>query len=103
MMARSYYGPMKKASVSALKNQISRYLDFVKHGETILVLDRKIPVAELKPISGKTSKGKLVALEQKGIIKRGSSFIPAKFFKEKLGGKGAHVLAALLDERNEGR
>src|SRR5262249_48380445 len=33
----SYYGQMKKATVSDLKNQISRYLDSVKHGETVLV------------------------------------------------------------------
>jgi hypothetical protein len=33
--AGGYYGLMKKTSVSDLKNQISRYLDYVKHGETV--------------------------------------------------------------------
>jgi antitoxin (DNA-binding transcriptional repressor) of toxin-antitoxin stability system len=60
---------MKKARVSDLKNQISRYLDYVKHGETVLVLDRKVPVAELKPVTAKSSSEKLVALERKGIIR----------------------------------
>src|SRR5262249_34918465 len=82
----SYYGQMKKATVSDLKNQISRYLDYVKRGETVLVLDRSVPVAELKPITGKSSSGKLVALERKGLIRLGSGKIPEKFFKEKLGG-----------------
>jgi len=97
-----YYGHMKKASVSDLKNQISRYLDYVKHGETVLVLDRRVPVAELKPVSGKSS-GKLVALERKGIIRLGSGKIPEKFLKEKLSGKRARILDALLEERETGR
>jgi antitoxin (DNA-binding transcriptional repressor) of toxin-antitoxin stability system len=94
---------MKKASVSDLKNQISRYLDYVKQGETVLVLDRQIPVAELKPVSGKSSSGKLLALERKGIIRLGSGDIPEKFFKGKLSGKGARILEALLEEREKGR
>jgi antitoxin (DNA-binding transcriptional repressor) of toxin-antitoxin stability system len=101
--AGGYYGHMKKASVSELKNQISRYLDYVKHGETVLVLDRMVPVAELKPVTGKSSSGKLVALERKGIIRLGSGEIPEKFFKEKLSGKRARILDALLEERENGR
>ena len=94
---------MKKASVSDLKNQISRYLDYVKHGETVLVLDRRVPVAELKPVTAKSSSGKLLALERKGIIRLGSGKIPEKFLKEKLGGKRARILHALLEERETGR
>jgi antitoxin (DNA-binding transcriptional repressor) of toxin-antitoxin stability system len=94
---------MKKASVSDLKNQISRYLDYVKHGETVLVLDRSVPVAELKPVTGKSSSGKLLALERKGIIRLGSGKISEKFFKKKLSGKHAKTLNALLEEREKGR
>jgi antitoxin (DNA-binding transcriptional repressor) of toxin-antitoxin stability system len=101
--AGGYYGHMKKASVSDLKNQISRYLDYVKHGETVLVLDRMIPVAELKPVTGKSSSEKLIALERKGIIRLGSGKISEKFFKEKLTGKHARILDALLEERDKGR
>ena len=101
--AGGYYGHMKKASVSELKNQISRYLDYVKHGETVLVLDRMVPVAELKPVTAKSSSGKLVALERKGIIRLGSGKIREKFFKEKLSGKRARILDALLEERETGR
>jgi antitoxin (DNA-binding transcriptional repressor) of toxin-antitoxin stability system len=101
--AGGYYGHMKKASVSDLKNQISRYLDYVKNGETVLVLDRMVPVAELRPVTGKSSSGKLVALERKGIIRLGSGEIPEKFFKRKIGGKRASILDALLEEREKGR
>ena len=101
--AEGYYGHMKKTSVSELKNQISRYLDYVKHGETVLVLDRSVPVAELKPVTGKSSSGKLIALERKGIIRLGSGKIPETFFKQSLSGKRARILDALLEERAKGR
>ena len=94
---------MRKASVSDLKNQTSRYLDYVKHGETVLVLDRNVPVAELKPVTTKSASGKLIALERKGIIRLGSGDVPEKFLKQKLSGKRARVLDALLKERQKGR
>jgi antitoxin (DNA-binding transcriptional repressor) of toxin-antitoxin stability system len=94
---------MRKASVPALKNQISRYLDYVKHGETVLVLDRRVPVAELKPITATSSSGKLLALERKGIVRLGSGQISKKFFQEKLNGKRARILDALLEDRGKGR
>ncbi len=102
-MFRGYYSHVRQAKISDLKNQLSRYLDYVRHGETVLVLDRKIPVAELRPVSDKTPAGKLAALERKGILRRGSAHLPKKFFKESLGGKRAGVLRALLEERKQGR
>jgi len=94
---------MKRASVSELKNQLSRYLDYVRHGETVMVLDRKVPVAELRPISNADPKSKLVSLERKGLIRRGSGRVPASFFSRTLGGKKAGTLDALLEERAKGR
>lgn len=94
---------MKQARVSDLKNQLSRYLDYVRNGETVLVLDRKVPVAELRPVTEKVSNGRLMNLERKGIIRRGSGRLPKKFFTTKLVGKKARVLEALVEERDEGR
>ena len=98
-----YYSHMRQAKVSELKNQLSRYLDYVRHGETVLVLDRKTPVAELRPVTEKASNGRLAALERKGIIRRGSGRFPKSFFREAPGGKRAEVLKALLEEREKGR
>ncbi len=94
---------MKQVRVSDLKNQLSRYLDYVRHGELVLVFDRRIPVAELRPVSQGSPGGKIAALERKGIIRRGNAHLPKKFFKENLGGKRAGVLKALLEEREQGR
>lgn len=89
--------------MSDLKNQLSRYLDYVRNGETVLVLDRNIPVAELRPVSEKNTNGRIAALERKGIIRRGSGRVPTKFLKKIPTGKPSGVLAALLDEREKGR
>jgi prevent-host-death family protein len=94
---------MKQAKVSDLKNQLSQYLDYVRNGETVLVLDRNVPVAELRPVSEKTSNGRIAALERKGIIRRGSGRLPRGFLKRIPRGKPAGVLTALLDEREKGR
>ncbi len=75
----------------------------MRNGETILVLDRKTPVAELRPVSQEAASGKLGALERKGIVHRGNSRLPNKFFKQALGDKRAGVLKALLDERERER
>lgn len=94
---------MKHVGISDLKNQLSRYLDYVRAGETVMVLDRKVPIAELRPISNTDSKSKLASLDRKGLVKRGSGRLPASFFSRTLGGKKARTLDALLEERTEGR
>jgi antitoxin (DNA-binding transcriptional repressor) of toxin-antitoxin stability system len=94
---------MKQASISDLKNQLSRYLDYVRQGETVMVLDRKVPVAELRPISSADPKSRLVLLERKGLVRQGSGRLPSSFFSRTLGGKKARALEALLEERTKGK
>jgi len=43
---------MKRASVTDAKNGLSALLDRVRHGESILIEDRGIPVAQLNPVTG---------------------------------------------------
>lgn len=43
---------MKRASVSETKNHLSRLLEEVKRGESILILDRNKPVATIQPYRG---------------------------------------------------
>ncbi|TGK51127.1 type II toxin-antitoxin system Phd/YefM family antitoxin [Leptospira kanakyensis] len=42
---------MKSVGIKDLKNNLSNYLDFVRNGETIIVMDRNTPIAELKKLS----------------------------------------------------
>lgn len=45
---------MKKAKIAELKNHLSRYLDHVRSGESVLVLDRDQPVAQIIPLARPT-------------------------------------------------
>jgi antitoxin (DNA-binding transcriptional repressor) of toxin-antitoxin stability system len=100
---------MKQAKVSELKNNLSRYLSYVKRGGTVRVYDRDRPVAELIPIGRVSTSGSteldavLEDLERKGIVRRGTGELPADFFTRRLPRARRSVVEALLDERREGR
>lgn len=44
---------MKQVGIAELKSRLSEYLRAVRHGETISVLDRETPVAEIVPVRQK--------------------------------------------------
>jgi len=41
---------MKKASITEAKNNLSKLIQEVKRGNSILIMDRRIPVAILEPL-----------------------------------------------------
>jgi prevent-host-death family protein len=98
---------MKKAGIAELKNNLSRYLDQVKNGESILVLDRSRPVAQIIPLQ-KAARGavepddRLARLERKGLIRRGSGGSGQWLAKRRLTKVPGSVLQDLLDERRSG-
>jgi len=99
---------MKKATITQTKNQLSQLLEAVRQGETIIIMDRNIPVARLEPVFADSlddPEGQLARLERKGIIRRAQAAIPTSLFDEcpPKAKKGSSVLQALLDERYEGR
>lgn len=68
---------MKTATITEMKNGLSAYIDRVRTGESILVTDRGIPVAVLEPVTGlEHLDPQLLALERKGLIRRGRGPIP---------------------------
>jgi len=100
---------MKQAKISELKNQLSRYLDLVRGGETIQVLDRDVPIAQIVPIpararpSSSDEDAHLADLERRGLIRRGRGRLPKFMLESDPPGEPSGVLDALLDERREGR
>jgi len=46
---------MKAVRIAKLKARLSEYLRAVRRGETIAVLDRETPVAQIVPIRGRTA------------------------------------------------
>lgn len=63
---------MITANISKTKNDLSRYLDAVREGETILILDRNRPIAQIQPLSGDAGAGsaRLDELLAGGLISR---------------------------------
>jgi antitoxin (DNA-binding transcriptional repressor) of toxin-antitoxin stability system len=107
---------MKRAKIAELRNGLSRYLDHVRAGGSVLIYDRDTPIAEIVPLKKSKVVGKprskkdldeerLARLERKGAIRRGTGDMAAWFKTHKpieIPG-GAGVLQALLEERESGR
>ena len=98
---------MKTVSLSMLKDQLSSFIDRVKKGEVVVVLDRGKPVASLNPVHAvsHSDEADIEALERGGVLLRGRG----KLGREQIDAlaikpaKGVSVLSALLEERREGR
>jgi len=96
---------MKEAKISEFKNGLGRYLALVRKGETIRILDRNVPVAQVVPIghaTAGTGRGAdaLAAMERKGLIRRGAGRIDDELLDSDPPGKPCGVLRALLEERD---
>jgi len=96
---------MEKATISQLKNSLSAYLKKVRGGQTVLILDRSEPIAVLERIEpSERPEGRLARLEQAGIIRRSRAARPLEALSETRAPKSkASVVAALIDERRDGR
>jgi len=95
---------MKKARIAELKDHLSRYLDYVKGGGSVLVFDRDQPVAQIVPIRGGRHKTgergeRLERLERRGIVRRGAGGLPDWLGRRKPPKLRGSVLKDLLKER----
>ena len=96
---------MKSDSATNIKNNFSAYLDRVKRGETIIVLEYGRPVAQImKPVLPDESDLNLSQLEREGLVSLAQQpkFNAAKFLsKRKKVGQGTSLLSSLMKEREE--
>lgn len=96
---------MKSDSATNIKNNFSSYLDRVKRGEVVLVLEYGRPIAQIsKPASLPASELSLASLEREGLVSRPEKepLDPIKFLSNRLKlPKKASLLAALLKDREE--
>jgi antitoxin (DNA-binding transcriptional repressor) of toxin-antitoxin stability system len=98
---------MKKARIAQLKNNLSRYLEHVKGGGSVLVLDRDQPVAQIVPLHAPSSDSgakdaRLARLERRGLIRRGAGGLPDWLGRRKPPRLRGSVLKDLLAEREGG-
>lgn len=97
---------MKTASITEAKNQLSALLDRVRAGESVLILDRGVPVARLEPVASRSDPtGRLQRLERAGIIRVGRGAPPIERLRQPLPklAPGVSAVEALLEERRSGR
>jgi prevent-host-death family protein len=98
---------MKRVSITQAKNRLSALIDGLKGGSPVLIVDRGRPVARLEPITSGNSEpdGRLSRLVREGIVRAGRAALPRSFFREQLPRveRTGSVVAALLEERREGR
>ena len=98
---------MKRTSVTEAKNGLSALLDRVRHGESILIEDRGIPVAQLNPVTGTgggVDRDLLTRLERHGILRPAAPKASAKRLAEPppLPRKAVSLSARVVAERSEG-
>ncbi|NBB78782.1 MAG: hypothetical protein GVY36_04960 [Verrucomicrobia bacterium] len=100
---------MITANISKTKNELSRYLDAVRGGDTVLILDRNRPIAQIQPLSGGmgSESPRILELEATGAVTRPKKKNPAwaQTLEPLTTGQKGFVgsVGALLDERESGR
>lgn len=99
---------MKRASISETKNHLSALLREVRNGETVVVMDRKRPVARIESIAsaeGSESCDRVERLQRAGVLlaSRGGR-VGAVLAKQPPRPAASHgAVEALLEERESGR
>jgi prevent-host-death family protein len=99
---------MKVAGLSKVKDELSRYVDYVRHGGRVRVLVRGVPAAELVPVSDRpadrrgSADAALAELERRGIVRRGSGLIPPEILEPGPRLRGRPMAATVAEERRAG-
>jgi prevent-host-death family protein len=100
---------MKTVKIAELKNNLSRYVEYVRGGGTVLVFDRNDPVAQIIPLQraeerrATEDEERLTRLERRGLIRRGGAGgVPHRLGRRKLPRVRGSVLQDLLSERESG-
>ena len=96
---------MKMAKISELKNELSRFLRYVRKGESVLVYDRDRPIARIDPVRERPADaadewtGELV---EAGVLGAPANSLPTGWLEGRPSVRG-DIVAALLEERRSGR
>ncbi len=97
---------MKTATITQAKNGLSALLDQVRGGETVIIVDRGLPIARLEPIVAHADQsGRLRRLERAGLLRIGAEPPPLDLLREAPPRLPADISAVetLIDERRTAR
>ena len=70
----TYNSTMLKVNVADAKTHLSRYLDLVERGETVVVCRRNVPIAEFRPVAKLHTEPRPVGIDQ-------GMEVPSSFFE----------------------
>jgi prevent-host-death family protein len=95
---------MKRATITETKNGLSRLLDEVRRGETILITERKVPIARIEPVRGSAGAkdDRFAALIGEGIVSPPERSLDVSALREEslpMLVKGDSAVKALLADR----
>ncbi len=98
---------MRIATITEAKNGLSALIDHVRGGESVLIVDRGIPVARLESAIGvgADADGRLARLERQGAVRAARKAPSAELLSRTPPAprRGASVVDALLADRRDGR
>lgn len=96
---------MLVATITEAKNRLSALIDHVRGGESVLIVDRGIPVARLESAVTGDADGRIARLERAGAMRpaRRPPAIELLSSRPPSARAGASAVAALLEERRTGR
>ena len=99
---------MKRASITEAKNGLSALVDQVRHGQTVVIEDRGVPVARLEPVvapGGKAADGRAARLVRQGVVRPATAPPPRRVLSAAapVPAGRMRLTDALIDERRSGR
>lgn len=99
---------MKRTSITDAKNGLSALIERVRHGESIVIEDRGVPVARLESVAapgGRDVEGRAARLERQGVLRRARSAAPKRVLTTRPPSPqgGARLSHAVIAERRDGR
>ena len=102
---RGYNKIMKVVGIRDLKDHLSEYMRLTRKGEIVLVTDRGVAVAELRPANVSTLANQiprgLADLVSQGIVSLGEAKLPDAYPRMKRLAENLSSLQLLDKERNE--
>jgi prevent-host-death family protein len=97
---------MKVATLSHAKDDLSRYVAYVRRGGRVRILVSGVPAADLVPVAGSTaaapSEEDLSDLERFGVLKLGTGGIPPEILRAGPKLRGEPSSATVARERSGG-
>jgi prevent-host-death family protein len=98
---------MLVATITEAKNRLSALIDQVRSGESVLIVDRGTPVARLESAvsAAPDAEGRIARLERAGAVRAAIKSPATELLSVSPPSlqAGASAVAALLEERREGR